>query len=600
MGAVRSSRKDLTKPAERRALSVEPSRGAARYWAGRMRMTVAVYITYERMYGFRSTRQELREELRVFALGPLVSLLAAINDHLRAEGGKPDPSVQNKLLPLFFDDGDIKRMSSLEPNRYPVVLHRQLLLFLMKEALVTCPDSGIILTNDFHALGSALLRANDLLAHAFPKATTSRERYLVAAAHSFSVQEANAFHSWEYKALRSYWMLNRTLPELSHKQPFFDIPRLFVEETGLNLLTFQILDFMTMTGFLKEVSKTRATSPIELPETWFSTTDFSKTDIATFLSYVSATTSDLRERMLKHQEPNDYTAFRETPLLKLDGRLVLIDFGFLCEKFESGPFWAGRRRVPEEEANVYFSFWGDLFERYVCDVLRLSSDPKLNQVIPDPRFDGGGQFTDCAVRSGRSLVMIEVKSSTLSARVKYGAELGSLDRTIRRNFVEDGNTPKALKQLINGISKLFVQRMAVPEIRPQEISTIFPVLITRDEVGSTIGIAPLLNDTFQQLLRAERFQISQSIAPLLCLSSEDMERVSSVLRDAPFCKIIEGYFRGCRANGAKHPPFRMANNSFLKQLVNQEGSDLFKDVAREFGDLVENHMKAGATTSKDA
>ena len=562
-------------------------------------MTVAVYVTYERMYGSRSTRQELREELRTLALGPLLSLLAAINDYLRTEDGKPDPSLQNKLLPLFFDEEDIRRMSSLEPNHYPVVFHRQLMLFLMKEALAVCPESGTILTHDFRALGGALLRANDLLAHPFPKAKTFRERCLVAVGHSFSVQEANAFHSWEYKALRSYWMLHRTLPELAHRQPFYDIPRLFLEETGLDLLTFQILNFMTMTGFLKEVSKTRATSPVELPETWLSTTDFSELDKATYLSYVSATTSDLRERTAKHHEPNDYTAFRETPLLRLDGRLVLIDFGFLCEKFESGPFWAGRRQVPEEQANVYFSFWGDLFERYVCDVLRLSSDPKANQAITDPRFDAGGQFTDCAVRSGRSLVMIEAKSSTLSTRVKYGADLGTLDRTIRRNFVEDGNTPKALKQLINGISKAFVQGIPVAGIRPQEIDTIFPVLITRDEVGSTMGIAPLLNNIFQELVKEEQFQMSQSIAPLLCLSSEDMERVSSVLREAPFYKVIEGYFRGCRATGAKHPPFRMADNSFLKQLRTKR-SDLFKDVTQELGDFVESHMKTPSVISLDS
>lgn len=171
--------------------------------------------------------------------------------------------------------------------------------------------------------------------------------------------------------------------------------------------------------------------------------------------------------------------------------------------------------------------------------------------------------------------MVEAKSSTLSARVKYGADLTSLDRTISRNFVEDGNTPKALKQLINGIVKLFVQKMTVTGIHPQKIDTIFPVLITRDKVGSTVGIGPLLNDTFQRLLKAEGLQLSQSIAPLLCLSSEDMERTSSVLAEVPFHKVIEGYFRGSRANGAKHPPFKMANNSVLKKLVRQNSSDMF-------------------------
>jgi hypothetical protein len=78
-----------------------------------------------------------------------------------------------------------------------------------------------------------------------------------------------------------------------------------------------------------------------------------------------------------------------------------------------------------------------------------------------------------------------------------------------------------------------------------------------------------------------------------------MERVSSVLGDAPFYKIIEGYFRACRATGAKHPPFRMADNSFLKQLRTKR-SDLFKEVTHELGNLVESHMKTPSAISLDS
>jgi hypothetical protein len=169
-------------------------------------MRIAVYVTFERMYGVRSTRTELREDLKQFAI---------------------DPSIQNDLVSLFFTQEEISQMKALEPHHYPVLLHRQQLLFLMKEALRVCPESGIILKDDLKPLARALLRANDLLAHVLPAPKNFRDRCLRALAHSFSVQEANSFHSWEYKALRSYWMLKRTLPELSHQQSFYDVPELF-------------------------------------------------------------------------------------------------------------------------------------------------------------------------------------------------------------------------------------------------------------------------------------------------------------------------------------------------------------------------------------
>jgi hypothetical protein len=308
---------------------------------------------------------------------------------------------------------------------------------------------------------------------------------------------------------------------------------------------------------------------------------------------MSATANELKQQVTLQREPSDFTAFRESPMLRLDGRLILLDFRFLCEKAESGPFWAARRQIRESESNVYFSFWGNLFERYIADVLQLGSDPKFNRVIPDPRFSDGEQFTDCAVICRDALLMIETKTSTISARAKYGADIGYLERTLRRNFVEDGKSPKALRQLVSGIRRFFRDGSHLSEIQANRINRVFPIIVTRDEVGSTVGVNVFLNEVFQELLQAEGMQISQSIAPLICLSAEDLERFSPRGKQVRLDKLLEAYFEGCKRENAKLKPFFLAQNTVLDQLRYKSTADPFKDITREIGALVEGHMKAG-------
>src|SRR5260370_17576654 len=104
-------------------------------------MQAAVYVTYERLYGSRSTREQLLNELRPLALAPVLKLLAALNDHLRSEENRPSRSPQDELLPVFFPENEIPRMADLDRSSPIVVLHRQHLLFLIKEPLFAYPKA---------------------------------------------------------------------------------------------------------------------------------------------------------------------------------------------------------------------------------------------------------------------------------------------------------------------------------------------------------------------------------------------------------------------------------------------------------------------------
>src|SRR6202041_4163617 len=66
------------------------------------------------------------------------------------------------------------------------------------------------------------------------------------------------------------------------------------------------------------------------------------------------------------QRPNDFTAFRDKPLLRATSKLDLMDLWMLAEKFESGPFWLIHSNLSGKQRPLFHWFWGRLFERNIA------------------------------------------------------------------------------------------------------------------------------------------------------------------------------------------------------------------------------------------
>jgi len=126
---------------------------------------LAVYETFEDLFGRKSTLDELIADIRPFTQKSLLWVCAVIvmgmqlwnRVDLQPEG------VFRTLLELYFDPPLHPRLIaghlSSSPRR--VLFHRRQVLLVAKIAIMHCSDSGIDARVHADCIGSILLKAND-------------------------------------------------------------------------------------------------------------------------------------------------------------------------------------------------------------------------------------------------------------------------------------------------------------------------------------------------------------------------------------------------------------------------------------------------------
>jgi hypothetical protein len=73
-----------------------------------------------------------------------------------------------------------------------------------------------------------------------------------------------------------------------------------------------------------------------------------------------------------------------------------------------------------------------------------------------------------------------------SANAKYGNDLGALKEEIDKKLIgQEGGDRKGVRQLAHGISNVFQHGQSLQGVDPSTITKVYPLLITRDEIGST-------------------------------------------------------------------------------------------------------------------
>ena len=238
---------------------------------------------------------------------------------------------------------------------------------------------------------------------------------------------------------------------------------------------------------------------------------------------------------------SDFTIFKETPFLRNPDRLVPMDMTACLEKFEASVFWTIFRSLPEQQKEPFTSFWASVFEDYIDWLLTNSVDQSLNRCCPSPRYADGGreEICDGIVVSGTTAVFIECKGGFIRGDAKYGGDPAKLRAEIEKKYV----TPKGVFQIVKAI------RTATNRANPRPIdgvdlsrvTTIMPVLITRDDIGDGFFVNTYLNARFQDAKKD--LNISKAIGPvyctqLICMSVDVIEKLAPYLIDTGFSGIL--------------------------------------------------------------
>jgi hypothetical protein len=503
------------------------------------------YLSLKELRGTASTLEEFHQRLKRFSRSGIVRLCSILNMVLAKWTGEYDFDAHAKLVRSFFPPPVADKIISSKR----LVFHRHQIFFVAQEALRHCDEAAReVVPPYWGGIGLVFLMASDHLYSAPPQARTPAEEHARTISEFIPIIEANGFHSFLMKMARSYLMISRFLEPLRGTPGFFDIPAIFSDAARLPLDTYQALLFGGLSRFSRPDAIKQSNNPADfaIPENWFQSTPVRDEHVRAFFDLVSGTSEELAA-IIQRQNPqsNDFTILRDKPLFRNQGLAFPLDFSLLAEKFESGPFWKVNSHLPDNQRNDFHSFWGRVFENYMNWLLRQCVDDKSNEFHPDPKYLGrpNEQVCDAVIICGRAAILLEYKGATFTSGAKYGGQPQRLAQEIDRKLVGTPESRKGVRQLAAAIERLC--RHENPEgvegVKLSGVDTIFPVIVTRDDLGSAFGMNAYLNLKFQELISLKRSR--SSITPLFCLSADDMEKLSPYLLDTAMSELLSARYK---------------------------------------------------------
>jgi hypothetical protein len=83
---------------------------------------------------------------------------------------------------------------------------------------------------------------------------------------------------------------------------------------------------------------------------------------------------------------------------------------------------------------------------------------------------------------------------------------------------------------------------SVDGIDMRSISTVIPLIVTRDEFGGYMGVNTYLNDRFEAILGKVRYR--KSVTSLICICADSLEKLSPYLHDTRLSDLLSVRLRG--------------------------------------------------------
>jgi hypothetical protein len=564
---------------------------------------LAVYETFESVYGRKSTMDELIADIRPFTQQSVLWVCAVIVTGMqlwnRVDSQPAD--VYRSLLSLYFEpELHIRFIAgywSSNPRR--VLFHRRQVLLIAKIAILHCSGGK---DARFHAerFGPILLKANDQFDYgliaglaATGRSITERDEFSKIITEMVAVGE-DASPEIAQLITRGHLMLTRFTDELRQDPDVVDVAKEYQEATGLTLQEYEAMIFGTHARFGEELSKALYREPGTLPlkEANFATTAVDPKNVSIFLDLLASGPARMaRELRVKDNGPNDFTIFRRFPLVQQFYNLhlttawcgyLMMDNLFFLEKVLTGPYW----HASACHGLKLRKFWGAVFEKYVNELMRRACAGTQARFVPDPRPSGRPdlQICDGIVVSGDSIVLMEYKSSMFRADTKYGGNHLALTAEIEKKLVQDkeSSSKKGVMQLAEAVRMLFGVNAStvMPQIDLTKIKHVYLYIVTLDSIGGTIGMSAFLNTFLDEHLDRRAFP-SLQIRPIFCSEIEALETVTGFFVKASLPKILERWFA---TNPSLTAPLQAIDLSSFRWQVNSwlraEWISIYKDMVK--------------------
>lgn len=383
---------------------------------------------------------------------------------------------------------------------------------------------------------------------------------------------------------------------------YFNIEQAFQTSSGLSIEQYLALCCATISHYLDlTFDKIVQTTNIALNKEWFTGAKIDRGAVEKFLTDVSAAPETMSETLTaRNFGPTDITGFRDKPISKVGNDVFFaIDTKALTEKLDSGIFWKVHTSLASgKEKELLHNHWGKAFENYMNWLLEEACRNGPNQFYASPKYTKGGEeVCDAIIIAGNEAVFLEYKGSTFTAESKYKGDLDELASEIKEKLIGTAVKRKGVRQLSHAILSVFDKHHPnlVAGLDLAQINKIFPLIVTRDDVGGCLGLSHYLQIQAEQFFNRRKIK-HKTVPPIFCLSSEEIEGVSPYLKEDPLPRLLNGWYKN---DPGRYWSFQTISNPIidLRGLKTNTSLDLISKMV--FEDAIRMLFPAGAPTDNE-
>jgi hypothetical protein len=527
------------------------------------RPVMKYWLNWGEVSGKAGTAEEFRELLGNYARKGL--LIACARLTVEFNYGPEGKTVANgeitkQFIPrLFPADLAAKVKRAFDQDR--VIFFQGQLRYIASE-VVRLPAASDVPEIENEQIGELLLRAAEVLLFQPPKPADRMDALASRVAEFVPFYEIDSPTDPFDQLMRIYIMLTVNIPRLASKGPLqFDVPAEFGKVFGFSLADYTNFIFSLLLHAMTErdARQANADPPSPVGPYWLKTTTLSEETIHKVLSTVSFSLEGLATPKLSHGYA-DFTFLRDSPYLRDGEHCFCLDYEFGLGKLESGVIYRVLDSLEPGRKDPYLSFWGPVFEDYLAWLVESYVSTKYNTYHSSPTFADGTQVCDAIVICGSTAILIEAKIATCSIKTKYSGDYELMKKYLESKLVGTPTKRKGVWQLLKVMENLKGRSSDFLPLCLSKVNKIIPLIVTKDEIGSSFFINTYLNERFEAEFRRKDYP-SLVITPLVTMSAGSMERAMRPLAKMALSAILEDRITTDRQLGR---PFEAASHHVFK------------------------------------
>jgi hypothetical protein len=504
---------------------------------------------YEISGGTRVTQEAFRTTIGRFPTSGLLITVARLS--ILFKFGVDANTVASQettkhFAPGMFPPHLVHRVLQFSATSRPMFFQAQM-RYLAAEAMRLDPqpaENGRTIPDA--VLGPILLGAGELLYRDKVQVTDDLDVMANIVADFLPTYEIDSMNDGFILFLRCYIFLTIIIPRLPENLRTFDVWDLFERAFGFPLkLYYLFLYAFSMHALMERDGLQQNGVPADggLAISWFNKTVLTPEQVSAMFDTVCCRLEDFPEKKKAHGFA-DFEFLKDHPYFRTGDRVYCLDYEYGLAKLESGVLWRVAKSLPGKQRLAYFGFWGEVFEEYVIWLFETYADKTKNAIYPRPKYlklKDQKPICDLIVVCGTTAVLIETKLGTCAAEVRYSGDYAKFREFLEDKLVAGTDRDIGVAQLLKAIARIKTSALEhLPEYLVG-IKEIIPLIITKDEIGSSWMTNAYLNARFQEQRSAADGQ-KGDVSPLVSMSASTLERAMAALQETPLSEILRERF----------------------------------------------------------